>query len=148
MIRFEYSETADLYSVLQNGKVVGLLLPYGYEYLVYEGPSLENCRRISTEYTLERAKLAIALTLARKAREDRQSRGFKERAREFVADGVPGCSCGAHAVLKGRYSVEKGLLTWRYDITCASRCGVTIRLYGDIFVQSDAINAWRRKIAA
>ncbi len=67
------------------------------------------------------------------------------RERERSRDDIPLCSCGSSAILQGRYSTEKGLLVWRYDVN-APALRQKIRLLGDIFTYTDAIDAWFRNV--
>ncbi|HAT2303781.1 hypothetical protein VC841_23305 [Citrobacter freundii] len=146
MVRFERSAMGDFIWVYENGAMAGNIERHGNLFLAYLGEKVETAKKIAECFSLEQAKVQMLLALASKARKARNALGFVPRERERSGDDLPLCSCGSAAILQGRYSTEKGLLVWRYDVKCASRCGKKVRLLGDIFTYADAINAWFRNV--
>lgn len=70
---------------------------------------------------------------------------LRERERQF--HGLPPCSCGAPATLRGRYSTEAGRLTWYYRVECNhSACTKRVILLGDIWTRQNALDAWQREV--
>jgi hypothetical protein len=60
---------------------------------------------------------------------------------------LPLCRCGNMPTLRGSYCTESCGRVWYYQIACGSeRCDTTIRLFGDVYTQADALTTWRRHL--